>query len=171
MPVLVPGVPALAAGSIVIFQVRLATPDDGDAMLALMPRLGDFEISESRVREHLYRDDARLLQKWIDGGAEDCVVHIATGSDNEMLGFTLFRLRPEPLSREPSAHLEAIAVAQSAEGKGVAKALLAAAEASAVDHGAESVTLHVIESNSRARGFYEHSGYYGEMIRYIKRLR
>ncbi len=139
-------------------------------MLALMPRLAEFDIPESRDPEHLYRDDAALLREWIAGDTDDCLVHIAESVDGTILGLTLVRLRPEALSHEPSSHLEAIAVSKEAEGKGVAKALLAAAEGEAMRQGAQTMTLHVISTNTRARGFYERSGYDGEMIRYIKSL-
>jgi len=139
-------------------------------MLALMPRLAEFDVPDRRDPEHLWRDDAKLLQRWIDG-EEVCLVHVAVADEHNILGFTLTRLRPEPLSQEPSAHLEAIAVHRAAEGQGVAKALLSATEECARDHGAESLTLHVISTNDRARQFYEHAGYFGELVRYIKDLK
>lgn len=152
------------------YRIRSATADDGDAMLALMPRLSEFEIPESRDPEHLWRDDAALLRKWIAGDADDCLVHVAEDGGGTVLGLTLVRLRPEALSHEPSSHLEAITVSKDAEGKGIAKALLDAAEHEAGRHGAQTMTLHVISTNTRARRFYERSGYDGEMIRYIKPL-
>lgn len=150
------------------YTVREATATDGDAMLALMPRLADFKVPQSRIPEHLWRDDAALLRKWIAGEAKDCLVHIAEDAGGVVLGMTLVRLRPEALSHEPSSHLEAIAVSKEAEGKGVAHALLRTAEQEAARQGALSMTLHVIATNTRARKFYERSGYAGEMIRYIK---
>ena len=105
------------------YKIRSATADDGDAMLALMPRLSEFEIPESRDPEHLWRDDAALLRQWIAGEADDCLVHVAEGGKGAILGLTLVRLRPEALSHEPSSHLEAIAVSKDAEGKGIAKFL------------------------------------------------
>ncbi len=149
-------------------KIRPATEADGDAMLALMPRLSEFELPESRIPEHLWRDDAALLREWIAGNADDCFVHVAENNDGVIQGLTLVRLRPEALSHEPSSHLEAIAVTKEAEGKGMARALLATAEAEAVRQGAQTMTLHVIATNTRARRFYERSGYDGEMIRYIK---
>ncbi len=152
------------------YEIRSATAADGDAMLALMPRLAEFDIPDSRDPEHLYRDDAALLREWIAGNTVDCLVQVSESVDGAILGLSLVRLRPEALSHEPSSHLEAIAVAKEAEGKGVAKALLAAAEGEAMLQGAQTMTLHVISTNTRARRFYERSGYDGEMIRYIKSL-
>jgi len=152
------------------FEIREARPEDGAEMLALMPRLAEFDVPDRRDPEHLWRDDAKLLQRWIDG-EEECLVQVAISGEQKVLGFALTRICPEPLSREPSAHLEAIAVDRAAEGQGVAKALLNATETAAGQQGAESMTLHVISTNKRARQFYEHSGYFGELIRYIKDLK
>ena len=107
------------------------------------------------------------MQSWLDGDAGDCLVQVAV-DDAKVLGFTLVRLRPELLSHAPSSHLEAIAVSDSAQGKGVGLALLDAAEENARSHGAESMTLHVFASNTRARDFYERNKYSGELLRYIK---
>ena len=160
----------MTAESTLEFAVRDATGADGEAMLALMPRLAEFDLPASRNPEHLWMDDAKLLRRWLDG-EEHCIVHVAVDTDLSVLGFSLVRLRPELLSHEPSAHLEAIAIARPAEGKGVAKALLAAAESAAAAEGALTMTLHVFARNTRARTFYERVGYDGELIRYIKHIK
>lgn len=150
-------------------RIRDANAADGDAMLALMPRLADFDVPSWRNPQHLYGDDAKLMQRWLDG-EEKCLVQVAENDEQQIVGFTLVRLRPELLSSEPSAHLEAITVSESAEGKGIARALLEAAEQNAKDSGALTMTLHVFASNARARAFYDRSGYDGELVRYIKEI-
>ncbi|VUX55468.1 putative GCN5-related N-acetyltransferase [uncultured Woeseiaceae bacterium] len=152
------------------FQVRSGVNEDGEAILALMPRLAAFDVPNSRNPVDLWRSDAAMLQRWLDGKASECFVHVAVDDARKMLGFTLVSLRPELLSHEPSAHLEAIVVGEGAEGMGVGRALLAAAESEANSQGALTITLHVFASNTRARGFYEQSGYDGELLRYIKEL-
>jgi len=152
------------------FEIRSAVSEDGEAILALMPRLAAFNVPKSRNPVDLWRSDAAMLQRWLDGEAAECFVHVAVDDADSMLGFTLVSLRPELLSHEPSAHLEAIAVGEGAEGMGVGQALLAAAESEAKAQGAQTITLHVFASNTRARGFYEQSGYDGELLRYIKEL-
>ena len=151
------------------FTIRDAVRDDCDTILALMPRLAEFDVPPSRDPKHLWMHDAALLEEWRDGRA-DCLVHVAVDADDRVLGFSLVRLRPELLSQEPSAHLEAIATDRRAEGLGIGKALLAAAEAGAKAHGARTMTLHVFAVNRRARAIYERAGYEGELMRYIKPL-
>ena len=151
------------------FSIRDAVQADCDAILALMPRLADYDTPPSRNPKHLWMHDAELLEEWRKGDAE-CLVHVAVDANDTVLGFSLVRLRPELLSLEPSAHLEAIAIDKRAEGMGVGKALLVEAEASAKAHGALTMTLHVFAVNTRARALYKKAGYDGELMRYIKPL-
>lgn len=152
------------------FHVREAAGEDGDAILALMPRLASFDVPESRNPVDLWRSDAAMFERWQNGEAPECFVHVAEDDARQIIGFTLTSLRPELLSHEPSAHLEAIAVSEDAEGLGVGQALLVAAEDEARAKGAKTLTLHVFAVNRRARDFYEKSGYDGELMRYIKPL-
>ncbi|MGB5345169.1 MAG: GNAT family N-acetyltransferase [Woeseia sp.] len=151
------------------FVIRDASAADGEAMLALMPRLAAFDLPARRNPQHLWQDDAALLQRWLAGNADSCLVQVALSGD-EILGFTLTSLRPEPLSHAPAAHLEALAIAKAAEGRGIATALIRACERNASKHGARFMTLHVFATNGRARALYEKCGYDGEMLRYIKSL-
>ena len=152
------------------FTIRDATIDDGDAMLRLLPRLGSFDIPESRVRRHLWMHDDELLRRWLAGDADSCQVTVAVSETGEIAGLSIVTLRPELLSLEPSAHLEAIAVADGAEGQGIGQALLQAAESRARQSGALSMSLHAFATNKRACAFYEKSGYYAELRRYTKRI-
>ncbi len=137
-------------------------------MLALLPRLAAFEIPDSRTAEHLWVHDAALMRDWIEGKTDNVLMHIAEDEVGTVVGVAMVTLRPELLSHEPSAHLEAIAVSDGVEGQGIGQLLLQAAEEDAVAHGAKTITLHVFANNKRARGFYERSGYDGELMRYIK---
>ena len=151
------------------YTLREAGPADGDAILALMPRLADFDVPESRNPEHLWWHDAEMFRDWL-AGRQRCLVHVAVDDAGELLGFTMVSLRPELLSDEPSAHLEAIALEKGAEGRGIAQALLGCAEDAARTNGARSMSLHVFAVNARARRLYEQAGYDGELMRYIKHL-
>ena len=110
-----------------------------------------------------------MMRRWLRG-EEDCLVHVAVDDYDNVLGFTMVTLRPELLSHEPSAHLEAIALDPVAEGRGVAQALLASAEVAARTSGALTMSLHVLSVNERARRLYDRAGYEGELMRYIKNL-
>jgi GNAT superfamily N-acetyltransferase len=137
-------------------------------MLELFPRLASFDLPDNRNPKHLWADDARMLTDWAAGNRDDCFVLVAKDEEDRVLGVAIVTLKPELLSHAPSAHLEALVVADNAEGQGVGGSLLAAAEEEARQRGALSMTLHVFALNQRARKVYERAGYDGELIRYIK---
>lgn len=153
-----------------VCTVRPAGHADGEAMLKLLPRVAAFDIPDSRTPEHLWMHDTALLRKWLAGETDNCRVHVAEDDAGSIVGIAMVSLRPELLSLEPSAHLEAIAVAEGMEGRGIGKLLITAAEDDAHSLGARTMTLHVFAKNHRARGFYERTGYDGELMRYIKPL-
>lgn len=150
--------------------VRPALPEDRQAVLELMPRLAAFDVPESRDPKDLWTSDAELFERWCEGEVENFHAMVAVVSSGSIVGLAIATLRPEMLSKAPSAHLEAIAVAEGMAGRGIGQRLLAAVEDRAREHGAQSMTLHVFASNERARRFYEKSGYDGELLRYIKPL-
>jgi len=150
--------------------IRQATVADAEAMRALMPRLAEFDLPSRRDPHHLWMHDLELLERWVEGIEPDCRIHVAVDASGELCGLAMVTLRPELLSRAPSAHLEALAVAEGCEGQGIGGRLLEAAEADASKQGALSLTLHVFAVNARARRLYEKAGFEGELMRYIKTL-
>ncbi len=152
------------------FAVREARVEDREAILALMPRLAAFDVPASRDPKHLWMSDAKMFERWCAGEEDACLVQVAVDSNGQIVGLAMATLRPELLSKEPSSHLEAIAVAEGMAGNGIGRLLLGAIEDRVRERGALSMTLHVFASNTRARGFYEKSGYHGELMRYIKPL-
>ena len=153
------------------YRIRDASPADLDAIRRLLPRLAAFEVPERRAPEDLWRGDEQMLLRWLDGGEPDLLAQVVVDGEEAILGVAVTRLRKELLSEAPSAHLEVLAVAKEAEGQGMGKALVTAAEDAVRALGAETMTLHVFGVNVRARGMYEKLGYDGELIRYIKELR
>ncbi len=148
--------------------LRLASPDDIDGILEMMPRLAMFELPPERNPDDLWRHDAVMAKRWADGEAPNCRMHVAESGD-QIVGIVMVSMRPELLSEDPSAHIEAVAVREGFEGKGIGHRLMDIAEQDAQAQGAESITLHVFARNERARSLYERRGFDGELMRYIKR--
>jgi ribosomal protein S18 acetylase RimI-like enzyme len=153
-------------------SVRPARAEEFAALSPLLPRLADLDVPAQRNPEDLWRGDLALLRAWSTGGRDDLHVLVAelTEQRSSPAGLAMIRLAPEPLSGVPSAHLDVLAVAAAAERRGVGAALMAASEAVAREHGATCMTLHVIDSNHRARRLYERAGFAAEVVRYIKRF-
>ena len=149
--------------------IRPAMESDREGLLALIPSLADFDLPPTRNPDHLWQSDAKLVEKHLDGASDKTILLVAD-VDGDVAGLALTTLRPELLSEEPSAHLEALAVSEKARGLGLGRKLLQASNESAKEKGAETMTLHVFARNTRARGLYESEGFDGELMRYIKVL-
>lgn len=151
-------------------HIRDATASDIPSIREMLPRLANFELPKNRIAAYLWEGDAELLKRWADGNAPDCFVQVAVERADEatILGATLTSMREELLSHEPSAHLEVLVVAEGAEGQGLGGKLAAAAEQTAKERGAKSMTLHVFGNNTRARSLYQRLGYEEELLRCIK---
>ena len=153
--------------------IRPANPGDVEAMVAILPRLAEFELPPNRKAEDLWTGDADTLRAWAGGDetlADVLRVLAADAEGHGVVGVALVRLQPEFKSKAPSAHLEAIAIAPVADGHGIGKRLLAEAEATSRAAGALSMTLHVFANNERARSVYDRAGWNGELLRYVKPL-
>jgi len=151
------------------YQLRKATAQDKDAILNLFPRLADFDIPTNRNPKHLWESDAKMFLEWMAGSRPDVDVSVAV-SDKKVIGVAIVSEQKELLSDEPSAHLEVLALEKSAEGFGVATALMNESDKLAKKRGAKSMTLHVFANNTKARALYERQGFDGELLRYIKPL-
>jgi len=149
-------------------NIELASPTDLASMLELFPRLASFEVPNGRNPEQLWGGDEEMLRDWAASADENRIVQVARDAEGKLTGMTMVSLQPELLSHAPSAHLEVIVVSAAAEGRGIGKALLDAAEACARARGAKSMSLHVFANNARARKVYAGAGYDDELIRCIK---
>ena len=152
------------------YELRAAVPADVSQILGLFPRLAAFDLPPERSAEHLWRSDAELLGRWATGAVPQCLVFVAVDSEETILGVAVAQLREELLSHAPSAHLEVLVVREGAEGQGIGQALVREVEQAVRARGAESITLHVFRSNTRARAVYERLGFTEELIRAIKYL-
>jgi ribosomal protein S18 acetylase RimI-like enzyme len=149
-------------------HIREGRARDATNIAALLPRLAAFGQPAPRAPEELWHDDAKMLAEWAAGNAADVRVHVAVDDEDALLGAAITRLRPEPLSHAPSAHLEVLVVADHATKRGAGQALMGAAEKAVRAEGATSMTLHVFAGNTAARALYERLGYRGELLRYIR---
>jgi len=147
----------------------MATSKDVESIVSIMPRLADFTVPEKRNPDHLWQGDLNMVHQWAAGERDDVDVCVAS-VDNNVVGVAMLSAREELLSAEPSVHLEVLALQKSAEGHGIATALMDEVDRLAKLRGAKSVTLHVFANNTRARALYERKGFEGELIRCIKHL-
>jgi len=151
-------------------KIRTATAADKDAVIELLPRLADFDVPKHRNPDHLWQGDATMFGDWLTGSRPD-VETLVAHFEGIVVGVAMLSIGKELLSGEPSAHLEVLAVAKAAEGKGIGSALMVSSERLAIEKGAKSMSLHVFANNMKARALYERKGFDGELLRYSKVLK
>jgi ribosomal protein S18 acetylase RimI-like enzyme len=95
---------------------------------------------------------------------------VAEDASGAAVGFVWLKTERDYFSDMAVGHVIDIAVTREGEGRGVGRALLAAAERWAEDAGYPWLTLHVFEGNDRARRLYEKVGYEVEWTRMLKRV-
>jgi ribosomal protein S18 acetylase RimI-like enzyme len=149
-------------------QIREYKPADRDAILALAPRLTE--------GKPLWRDDAAWLaavRSWIrdavDAAAEpDHVVYVAVEGD-QVVGVVHAAERTH-FTGQVDAYVGDLVTATGMERRGVARALMAAAEAWGADRGLAYLTLETGAANRGARAFYAALGYLEEDVRLTKKI-
>jgi len=99
----------------------------------------------------------------LDDPPKESVVLVAEEADTgTILGFIQLEPEKDWISKRRFGHIERVAVAHEAQGKGVAKELLQAADQWCKEQGFPMLTLEVFSANKHAIGFYEHLGFNNE---------
>ena len=155
----------MSAGTV---SVRRARADDEMSVLALADQLAAFPVPAWRTAREIQRADDGVLRDAL-AGAPGTAVFVAEGANGND-GVVCLTTTVDYFTREPLAHIEVLAVDPAAQGRGVARALMQAAESWARERGFKRVSLNVWVQNERARGLYEHLGYGAETMHYLKEI-
>jgi ribosomal protein S18 acetylase RimI-like enzyme len=131
-------------------HVRRATPGDAPAVARLLHDFqGEFD-EPSPGAEALEERYADLIRN-----KDMIVLLVGDGPD----GFAQLRFRPWVYSAGLHSYLEELYVVPALRGKGLGRALLDAAMATARAEGAEQMELGTAESDTAARALYESAGF------------
>lgn len=149
--------------------IRPATAGDREWILALAPRLHDFGPPPYRSRGQMDRAVVASIDEALSGARSDASVYVAE-SGGKRLGFIHLHGARDFFTGETHGHVSDIVVAGEAEGRGVGRALMAAAEDWARAHHYRLLSLHVFDGNARARAFYRQLGYGPDILKLIKPL-
>jgi ribosomal protein S18 acetylase RimI-like enzyme len=141
-------------------HIRSATPDDDAALVELelagWSDDGGFPSVRQRMTEH---------RRFFKDGQPTQDTLVAVDDDGRVVGYvTLAQAIPVP----EAAHawsIHGVGVHPDARRQGVARSLLAEAEAEARRRGATRLGLGVFSTNAGARALYEAAGYEVETIR------
>ncbi|HEU4648329.1 MAG TPA: GNAT family N-acetyltransferase [Gemmatimonadales bacterium] len=152
-------------------RVRPARPADRPFVLELCHRLGEgFPLPSWRRPDEVARSEQAALEEFFAGRADGGAVLVAEDPAGTPLGFVYLLVLTDYFRQEPHAHVSILAVHESAEGRGVGRALLEASDAWAHERGYRAITLNVFDANRRARELYGRMGYPPETLRYYKPL-
>jgi ribosomal protein S18 acetylase RimI-like enzyme len=139
------------------------------AILALAKRLTAFGPTTRSVAEIVTRE-RRALADTLDGRLPGSAMLVARDGRKRVLGVVQCETHEDYFTGETHGHVGILAVARAAEGKGVGRALLHAAEEWARAQGYRWLTLSVFVDNLRAKEFYSRQGWHAEIETHFKTL-
>ncbi|BCL77182.1 hypothetical protein JHS3_29180 [Jeongeupia sp. HS-3] len=138
--------------------IRAARLDDAPVLARLMASLG-YPSTE-------YEMQTRLGQLNKAGGYGALVAEL----DGDVTGLIALALGYSLEQDGAHARIIALVVAEHCRGLGVGQALLAAGEAWAHEHGANSLIVNSAHQREHAHHFYETQGYRDTGLRFVKTL-
>lgn len=150
---------------------RQARSEDEDFLLHLTTRLGAaFPVPAWRTPAEVAAADHAILLAALHHPDEATCILIAEDPAGMPAGYVFATTREDYFTHEPHAHIEVLAVEPAAEGRGIGRRLVEAAETWAKGKGYRRMTLNVFHTNTRARALYERAGYQPETLHYHKLL-
>ncbi len=157
--------------SLSAITIRQALPSDATFVSGLSPRL-------SGVPGPSWHDlaamegfqDRYMAATFSPAELEGASTLIAETADGRRLGYIHVRPGKDGVSDEPCGYVSLLALDKGAEGTGVARRLMEAAEDWARARGYRLLSLDVFADNRRAIDFYRRGGFERETIRMVKPL-
>jgi len=154
--------------------IRPVRSADHAAVRALAPRLAE-GVATWRDRRAVDRAARTWVEDAIDhaGGPADTTPEralLVAEVDGRVAGFVSLATRAH-FTGEIDAYVGELVVAVTAEGRGVGRSLVAAAEAWARERGLARITLETGAGNAAARAFYAALGFAEEDVRLTRTLR
>lgn len=150
--------------------IRPALPEDASWILPLSARLHDFGPPAWRPRGQMDRAVAASIGEALRTPADGQTVLVAEDESGSPAGFVHLHPAFDFFTGEQHTHVSDIVVATQAEGRGVARALMDAADEWARTLGHRLLTLNVFGGNDRALALYERLGYRTDTVKMVKLL-
>ncbi len=151
-------------------QIRLATVDDKEFIISLLPRLVEFGPPSWRDVKQMIATDIQVLSDKIISQPPETAIFIAEDNKGVALGFIHLQTGNDYYSREQHGHIADVIVAPEGEGRGIGRMLIAKGEEWARSKGYRWLTLSVFAQNLRAREVYKRLGYGEDIMKYVKEL-
>ena len=149
--------------------LRPAEPDDRAFIDGLLPRLSGVPRPAWHDRAAMEGFQDRHMASSF-AAVDGATTLIACGEDGRRLGYIHLRPARDGVTDEPCGYISLLATTPEAEGTGVARQLIGAAEDWARGRGYRLLSLDVFANNKRAVEFYERRGFRSETFRMVKPL-
>ncbi len=149
--------------------IRPAATSDRAAILALADRLPAFGPT-TRPAQEIAARERRALADALDHLDPGSQLLVASHPQLGVGGVVLLDTRHDYFTDEAHGHISILAVASEAEGQGVGRALLGAAEEWGRRNGFQRLTLAVFADNRRAKEVYGRQGWQVELETHFKLL-
>jgi GNAT superfamily N-acetyltransferase len=151
--------------------IRPADPADTEFLSNLSPRLSGVPGPSWHDLAAMEGFQARyMVETFAPAAQEGASTLIAWSGDGRRLGYIHMRPGKDGVTEEPCGYVSLLALDKHAEGTGVARRLMAEAEAWARSRGYRLLSLDVFAGNQRAVDFYESGGFKAETLRMVKPL-
>jgi len=150
-------------------HIRPVAASDRQAVLQLAARLAEHGTPAGRDRRQVAAADASAIAAAMDDPSPLAVLLVAE-ADGQLLGFVHARTVVDYYTQQQIGHVSDLVVAAHAQGRGLGRELLDAAQAWAAGRGYSMMQLFVLPENSGARALYEQAGYRLEWMKYVRPL-
>lgn len=148
--------------------IRTATQADYPFIYSLSTRLAMVAQLPGRSEKELQVFQDRHMEAALGNrGAKDETL-VAAMPSGPVLGFIHLQEAPDPVTGGPAGYVSMLAVVPEAEGQGIARQLMNAAEEWAHRHGFRCLSLDVFASNERGRRFYDLLGFHEDSVKLYK---
>ncbi|MDQ7249416.1 GNAT family N-acetyltransferase [Dongia sedimenti] len=150
--------------------IRPAVAADRPFLISLDERLVEEAVVPEITRDQLIAFQSTYTREALDADKPGMATLIAVDGTGRPLGYIQLEPHHDMLTGETSGYVSILAVRAEAQGRGVAKRLLDAADDWAVRAGFRFLMLDVFASNATARRFYERRGFVDESLRLRRKL-
>jgi GNAT superfamily N-acetyltransferase len=151
-------------------ELRTARPEDRDFLLSLSPRLSGVPGPAWHDLKAMEGFQDRYMASTFSAVDAAAQTLVAWSHQGERLGYIHMRPFKDGVTDEPCGYVSLLALAEGAEGHGIAHQLMQEAETWARAQGYRFLALDVFADNRHAVEFYERRGFQTETLRMVKPL-
>lgn len=150
--------------------IRPVEARDREAVLKLTARLAQTGTPPGRDQAQVEAADRDSIAGALDSPSALAQIFVAEDK-GRVLGFVHAKTVVDYYTQQQIGHISDLVVDANAQGGGIGRGLVAAAQNWALERGYPMMQLFVLPENVGARALYERTGYRPEWIKYVMPLK